>query len=216
MAIEQSAVQLSSIEKLLLYPGVVAVAAACLAYLYRQVAKRRTVSAMLETEINHLLRTARENLDFLDRPDHYWLKLGHVLKSAPKPFSPQYRVFDAVIGDLYILGRDRASNVLAFYEYHAFCENLRESLYARVQEFKDTGQALTEDDVQVLRRRLERLCSAYRTLDGQYPETVQVRALRSSYQMPNAQAILKALAAGDEQKLGITRLKEKTTDVPEL
>jgi len=190
---------LEQIEKLLVYPGVVAALTGVAAYLYRQVQKFRAIAALLESEINRLLANARENLDFLDRRSHYWLQTGHVLTTAPKAFSPQYKVFDAVISDLYILGRERASNILAFYEYHAFCENLRQSLFAHVADLKEAGEALTQKDVEVLNSRLERACLAYKTLESQYPNTVELRGLRSNYQIPSAQLILKALASSNER-----------------
>jgi len=114
-------------------------------------------------------------------------------------FASEEWVFDAVISDLYILGRERASNVLAFYEYHAFCENLRQSLFAHVADLKEAGEALTRKDVEVLSSRLERACLAYKTLESQYPNTVELRGLRSNYQIPSAQPILKALASNNER-----------------
>ena len=56
------------VKKLLLYPGAVAVISGVLAYIFQQVQKWRAVSALLESEINRLLTSAKEDLDFLDRP----------------------------------------------------------------------------------------------------------------------------------------------------
>src|SRR5258705_9114842 len=101
--------------ELLLIPGTAALIGGIIGYAYQQVQKWRAVSALLEAEINNLLRNAQEDLDFLDRPSHYWLKVGVILQTAPKAFSSKYRVFDSLVKDLYILGRDKATKVLAFY-----------------------------------------------------------------------------------------------------
>jgi hypothetical protein len=180
-------------DKLLLYPGVLALIAGVFAYVYQLIQKWSAVSAILETEINHLLGDARENLDFLDRPSHYWLTVGNTLKTAPKAFLPKYRVFDSIIKDLYILGRHKASKVLAFYEYHALCENLRQSLFEHIAALKDAKQALTQADVTLLHARLERCCDAYKGLDRTYPQTVTLQVLRSKYQIPSTENVKKAL-----------------------
>jgi hypothetical protein len=153
------------------------------------------VSGLLESEINRLLADARENLDFLDRRLHYWLMVGQRLQAAPRAFLPSYRVLNGLLGEIHVLGRRTASKVLVFYEYHALCENLRQSLFVHIADLKETKGALTEADVSVLRARLERACSAYRTLDGEYPELVTLRTLRERYEVPTAANVLQALDA---------------------
>ena len=181
-------------EKLLLIPGIVAVISGVAAYFFQLLQKWRAISAMLESEINQLLANVRENLDFLDRPSHYWLEPGRCLKSAPKAFSVGYRVLDATLKDLYILGRGKASSVLAFYEYHGFCESLRQSLFDHIRALQEAREPLTTTDVAILRTRLQRLCSAYRTLDSGYPERIELRLLKPTYEIPSAQPVLQALA----------------------
>lgn len=181
-------------DKFLLIPGVLALVSGVGAYLYQQVQKWRAVSGLLEAEINLLLGEARESKAFLDGESHYWLVPGTTLKTAPKLFATSTRVFDAVLKDLYILGRTRASHVLLFYEYHGFCRRLHESLFEQVANLKTGARPLSAQDVAVLRARLARCRKAYAALDHGYTDDVGLRHLKSHYARPDAGDVLAAIA----------------------
>lgn len=180
---------------LFVIPGSLAVTAGVLAYLFKSYWKRRTTAALMELEINLLLVQARENLDYLDRPSHHWLKTGTRLRSAPKAFPSGNRLFDSLAKDLHVLGRRNAIRVLAFYTHYTLCENLRRSLFERVAELKDAQQPLSDADVATLRARLDRCCEAFRHLDKGHPETITLRQLKAHYDMPSTQGVQQALQA---------------------
>jgi hypothetical protein len=189
-------------------PGGVAVISSAFAYLYTQVQKWRAVRSMLEIEINHLLIVAFDNLEFLERSPHYWLKAGSTLSSAPKSFPPSVRIFEANIAELHLLRRANASKVLAFYEHYEFCENLRASLFERVAEFKESKLPLTEDDVKALQARLHRAIAAYKDLQ-QNRSPIRIGQLKNSYTIPSTKPVLDSLNSNSSP----TQLVENLTEV---
>ena len=170
-------------------PALAAAVAALVMYVLEKVHKRRAIRVALEAEINSILADVRANLEFLQRDDHYWLQVGQTIPYSPRPFEASTRIYAALLPELPLLGSNDLRRVLAFYGYYEVCENLRSSLFAHVGRHAEAGSPLTPSDVAVLRKRRDRLCTAYRNLDSRLPRVVGLRHLKKAYQLPSHQEL---------------------------
>jgi hypothetical protein len=184
---------MTSITELLYFPAIAAAIGALIVYIVQVFQKKYAIRTALEAEINSILADTRENLEFLERNDHYWLRPGTTITHAPKPFAASTKIYAALLPELPLLGADNLRRVLAFYSFYEFCENLRSSLFTHVANYATTKCTLASSDVEILRSRRNRLCAAYRHLDSSLPKMVALRHLKPSYELPGHQELVSTM-----------------------
>ena len=145
------------LNQLILAPFLVAALAGFVLYWIQLSRQRTTTQQALASEINLILRQARDFRDYLLQDSHAWLHEGAILKESPVLARSNYRVYSALLPNLHLLSGKEISCVLEFYSHYENCENLIEILFGRLQGQEKAGHPLTEMQIALTKKRAERI-----------------------------------------------------------
>jgi hypothetical protein len=95
--------------------------------------------------------------DYLSKSDHGWTTVGKTISESPILARSDYKVFLAVLPNIYYLSSVEISRANNFYNHHQQCEQLIEILFGRVQQQRQTEKPLTEDQVNLTKNRIRRI-----------------------------------------------------------
>lgn len=152
--------------------------------------QRRSLKYSLIMEINMMLTFSEEIRGYLKSDDHYWLKVGNIIKRSPTDTGPTILLFVSLLPSFYLLSKTDLEKVLRFYRHHQLCANLTRSLYDGIREFSKRNEPITDDDVRLFKLKKDRIVNAYESLlqvtDGQIH---RIKDLPSSYSIIPTEAI---------------------------
>lgn len=144
----------ASIEHILLSRLYLPLIALLIGYLLQLRHKKQTIEVALVCEINLLLDDLETTRNYLVSKNHYWLKEGENITTAPLDTSPPSRFYQSITSELHLLSKKSVTKVLLFHYEYEKTQNLKNNLFKRIKEYSDKGEILNESAVK--RLRLER------------------------------------------------------------
>lgn len=204
----------SNLVEFLYYPTIATAIGGVVVYITEVYRKRNGIKAALEVEIKKLITKSEMNSEYLSKESHYWLKENEIIEKSPTVFRDSPQLFMSFMPDIYVLGEKTVRKVIAFYDYHEFCENLRISLFSRVNEYKLSRKPLESNDVEIIKARIERLQDAYEELFGDYTSKMtlknpklKLKSLKLMYNIPSDDNLLLLLGeqAGSSSQRNIMK-----------
>lgn len=101
---------------------------------------------------------------YLDSDEHYWLKEGVKITTAPLDTMPPPRFYNSAVTELYLLTKSEVEKVFEFYQQYEKTENLKKNLFLRIREYANSSKSLDRTDINRLKIERQRVVNNYKKI----------------------------------------------------
>lgn len=155
---------MSQFTQYILFPVLVGIVGGFVMHWLKIRMQRTALEQLLVSEINLILRQAKDYHAYFSGDEHDWLKEGRTLDESPVFIPARIHVFKSVLPQIYLLSPKQIQKVLSFYNHHENCETLIEILFMRIQQMEKSGKALTEQKAALTKTRKDRIVNGLNSL----------------------------------------------------